>query len=819
MSGLIAKIAVSKAIYAIDKPYSYHVPRDMEHKIATGMRVLVPFGAGNRGSEGIVLALSKDRGDTPLKMILALLDDSPVLDEMGIKLVLWLRERYFCTVYDSVKAMLPAGLYFALKNCVKLCDGIDKEYSFTLVEDSNPATELLNLLFLWDRQGDMEEIRLAFGSRDPNPAIKILVDRNIAVVETSTQRGVGDKTEKTATLAIPTEEAMAKVAPRRKTAPLRYAVTELLCAIGEASTKELCYFTGASMPTLKSLEKSGIISIQKQEVFRSPHPEEIAPAVPLVLTEEQEIAFCGIHALCQSGQSSAALLYGVTGSGKTNVYIRLIQEALYSGKTAMVLVPEIVLTPQLLRIFISYFGTSIAILHSALRAGERYDEWKRIKQGEAKVVIGTRSAVFAPLKNIGIIILDEEQETSYQSENTPRYHAREVAKYRCVQHNAVLLLCSATPSIETMYHAKSGTYHFFTLKTRYNGQTLPTVLIQDMKEEIRRGNGTVLSSGLCHEIEENLISGQQTILFLNRRGTNRMVSCGECGEVPECHRCSVKLTYHSANGRLMCHYCGHSQPLSQLCPHCDGTMNFIGMGTQKVEEELRERFPSIDILRMDTDTISATQSHEQLLSKFKNKKIPILIGTQMVAKGLDFDNVTLVGVMDADLSLYVDDIRGAERTFSLITQVVGRSGRGQQLGRAVVQTYTPENDVIQLAARQDYDGFYESEILLRRLRKSPPFQDILVLHGSGQNEAGVLRAMSRLKGALDSNLGKMSRPDTVLGPAPAAVAKVNGRYRYRLTITGKNDKALRTLVAQLLCVAQQDKENRGIAVYAAHDPL
>lgn len=818
MGRKIAKIAVSKAIYTIDKPYDYLIPDKLEGSLQPGMRVLVPFGAGNRGSDGIVLSIREEpSAGKARKKILAQLDEAPVLDHNAIQLSLWMRERYFCTLYDCVKAMLPAGLYFSLRDCVTLTPGISCEETEKNAGGISGVTQLLDYLVTWGGSGTMEQIRFAFGPKDPNPAIRRLIDLGAAVLETSSQRGVGDKTEPVAVLAIPAEDAMAMVSPRRKTAPLRYAVTELLCSLGSASAKELCYFTGASMPTVKSLEKSGILTLEKQEVFRRAPPEEVEPAAAPVLNQEQQLVFEGLDQLAQLETPAAALLYGVTGSGKTQVYIRLIQRVLERGKKALVLVPEIVLTPQLLRIFTSHFGTKIAVLHSSLRAGERYDEWKRVRNGSADVVIGTRSAIFAPLDPIGLIILDEEQESSYKSENAPRYHARDVAKYRCVQHGALLVLGSATPSVETMYQAQSGAFHLFELKNRYNRQALPQVLIADMKEELRQGNATSISRVLQRELEVNLKRGEQSILFLNRRGASRMVSCWECGAVPECPRCSVKLTYHSANGRLMCHHCGHSQPMPPVCPSCGGMLNFIGVGTQRVQEELENLFPGIEVLRMDTDTVSAAHPHEELLNRFENKKVPILVGTQMVAKGLDFENVTLVGVVAPDLSLYVDDFRAGERTFSLLTQVVGRAGRGNKQGRAVIQTYTPDNDVIRFAARQDYDNFFRAEIPLRRLRGYPPFSDLLVLTASGLEEGVVLRCCVRLRQALEAQLRFVGNWQ-VLGPAPAAVAKVNNRYRYRLTLTGQNTKEARAVIAHLLRAAHQEKENRGVSVYADLNP-
>ena len=819
MGRKIAKVAVAKAVYAIDRPYDYLVPAGLEDHVVPGMRVLVPFAAGNRGSDGLVLSVSEaPSAGQPLKSIQAALDEEPVLDEKAVQLALWMRERYFCTVYDCVKAMLPAGLYFSLRDCVAIKPGVDRARAYAAAGDAPAAVQLLDLLWSWGGKGDMEQIRLAFGTRDPNPAIRRLTEAGAAVVETAAQRAVGDKTEKLAVLAVPVEDAMAMVAPRRKTAPLRYAVTELLCALGAASAKDLCYFTGASPQTLKSLEKSGILTLEMQEVLRRTPLEDVEPALPPVLNGEQQAAFEGLDALARQEGPAAALLYGVTGSGKTQVYIRLIQETLDRGRTALVLVPEIVLTPQLLRSFAAHFGSQVAVLHSSLRAGERYDEWKRARRGEAQVVIGTRSAVFAPLKDLGLIILDEEQEGSYKSENVPRYHARDVAKYRCVQNNALLVLGSATPSVETMYQAREGQIGLFRLKNRYNQRALPQVLIADLKEELRQGNAGSISSVLHQELAETLKREEQAILFLNRRGASRMVLCGECGQAPECPRCSVKLTYHSVNSRLMCHHCGYSQKLPPACPSCGGLLSFVGTGTQRVQEELRDQFPWAEVLRMDTDTVSAAHPHEELLERFRRERIPILVGTQMVAKGLDFENVTLVGAVAPDLSLYVDDFRAAERTFSLLTQVVGRAGRGEKQGRAVIQTFTPDNDVIRCAARQDYDCFYEQEIELRRLRLDPPFAQHVVVTASGLEEGAVLRGCTRLRQALEAELPSLPGPWQLLGPAPAAIAKVNNRYRYRLTLTGQPEKAFRNLLSYLLRAAQKDKENKGVSIYADVDP-
>lgn len=822
MTVFIAKIALSAATFAIDRPYDYLVPEELS-PLPPGVRVIVPFGAGNRRIEGLVLAVEeRPLPEKRLKSILTRLDEEPVLDEDGLKLALWIRERWFCTVYDAARAMLPAGLYYALQDCYRLADGVELDPALAAAGRSPSERRVVELVAAHVHGLEIARIREGFGTKDPGPALRSLVEKGVLTLSTSASRGVGDKRERRVSLAIPAEEALAQVEAKRKTAPLRYSVVELLAGIGEGSAKEICYFTGAANATLKSLEKSGLIQIEERESYRRPTPEVVPAAEPIILNEEQEAAFQGMNTLAEKGEAAVALLYGVTGSGKTQVYLRLIQETLERGKTALTMVPEIALTPQLMAIFTSYFGEEVAVLHSSLPAGERYDEWKRVRAGKARVVIGTRSAVFAPLRDLGLIILDEEQEGSYKSENVPRYHARDVAKYRASRNNALLVLGSATPSVETMYHAKQGDYRLFVLTRRYNEKFLPKVFLADLKEELRAGNPSPLSYPLIQALEENIRRGEQSILFLNRRGASPMVTCTGCGEAPSCPRCSAYLTYHSANGRLMCHHCGYSEPLPTHCPECGGRLEAMGAGTQRVEEALHQRFPGVEVMRMDADTTTASRSHEKMLSRFQKEKVPILVGTQMVAKGLDFENVTLVGVISADQGLYLDDYRAGERTFSLITQVVGRAGRGSKEGRAIIQTYTPENDVILAAARQDYDHFYEQEIGLRKVRGCPPFVSFFVIHVSGPEEGQALRVCAFLRDTLRQWLRDARYQGAscqVLGPAPAAVAKVNNRYRYRLTIMAANTRPMRELIAHLVRCAQGDRKNRGVSVTADVDPM
>ena len=805
----IVKIAVSAAPYSIDKPYDYLVPPELAEQAVPGVRVTVPFGRGNRVSEGIILARTQGEKQPGLKPLAAVLDSAPVLDQDGIALALWMRQRYFCTLYEAVKTILPTGLWYRLRETWRLAEGMDRERAYQAADSLKRAPAVLDVLFARGGSADLETLKDACGE-EVAAVLKALRKAGVVACETAGKRKIGDKKRRVAELAVPPEDALALTEPKRRTSPARYEVVCLLAATGRASTADICYFTGASIRTLRAMEQAGLLTFSEEEELRVPAPETVEPGPPIVLSGEQQEAFDQILSLTETGKAEAVLLEGVTGSGKTQVYLRLVQEILDRGRTAMVLVPEIVLTPQMMRKFSSYFGNDVVMLHSSLRVSERYDQWKRIRRGEVRVVLGTRSAIFAPLKNLGLIILDEEQESSYQSENPPRYHTRDIAKYLCGREKATLILGSATPSVETAWAAERGTYHHALLRQRYNAHALPRVVIADLRQEIRSGNPGLIGEDLRRELEVNLSCGEQSILFLNRRGSSRMLLCGECGHVPECPRCSVAMTYHSANGRLMCHYCGHSERAFDTCPVCGGIMKHVGTGTQKVEEELRQLFPEAGILRMDADT--AASGHEPILRRFEQERIPILLGTQMVAKGLDFENVTLVGVLAADLSLYVDNYRSAERTFSLLTQVVGRAGRGTKEGRAVIQTYTPENDVIRCAARQDYQSFYEGEIRIRRLRRYPPFADLFTLTVSGTEEGDVLRSAVRVRELLRQLFAE--KPDTeVLGPAPAPVLKLNNRYRYRLTLVGRNDKVTREKLSWLLKEFANDRANRGLNLF------
>ena len=808
---MIAKVAVSAANFAIDKPYSYFVPQGMH--LESGMRVIVPFGRGNRLCEGVVLAVEPYREET-LKSIETVLDETPLVDEIMLRLAAFMRDRYFCTFYEAVRAMLPAGLWFQVKETYRLTE----DRSWQEKPSRNPvAQKLLEAILEAGDAWDGASLRKLTTEEEFEKAISYLLKKKWITGDKDFIRKTGDKTEQVATLASSAEEALEYASKRPKSAIQQKNVLELLCGIGSASVKEICYFTGAKPGTLKRLAELGYVALSEKPVLRC---REIVPAKidrEMELNEEQSAAFKGLYDQLIAPQPGAALLHGVTGSGKTAVYIRLIQACLEREKQAILLVPEIALTPQLLGLMAAWFGPNVAVLHSSLPATERYDQWKRVRSGEAKVVVGTRSAVFAPCKNLGLIILDEEQEHSYKSENNPRYSAKEVALWRGVKEKALVLLGSATPSVETMYHAQKGDYRLYTMKHRYGGRSLPKVEIVDMRRELERGNDASVSYSLQDAIGLTTEKGQQSILFLNRRGNSRALVCVDCRESPECPRCSARLTYHSANNRLMCHYCGHSQQVTDRCPTCGGPMKQVGSGTQKVEQELLELFPGREVARMDADTVNAVNTHEVILNRFRQENTPVLVGTQMVAKGLDMPNVTLVGVLDGDLSLYSDSYRAAETTFNMLTQVVGRAGRGQQEGKAVIQTLAPNHKVITLASRQDYDGFYETEIALRELQNLPPFGDLIHLTFTGQDEGRVLHGSTKFASSLQKCMQEApwgGQTWSLLGPAPCPVPKINYNFRYRLTLRCKADKNLRTLLAHLLRQFAQDKENRGVSIFA-----
>jgi len=808
---MIARIAVAAANFAIDKPYSYAIPAGM--CLRPGMRVQVAFGRSNRATQGVVLGVEEGSSEG-LKSVSACLDTEPLLSERMLRMGAFMRERYFCTYFDAIRAMLPAGLWFQTNQKYTLTQ--DRTWEEKTLR--NPlAAQILRLLS--DCGGETEEKQVRGLTPDEDAlekAIRYLLNKKWIHTESEFLRRTNDKTELIATLKASAEEAMEYAASRPRSAAMQRAVLELLCSVGSAAVKEICYFTGANSATVKRLAQLGYLELSQRPVLRC---RQIVPAKldgELILNGQQQAAFEGLSQQLCSRDPGCALLHGVTGSGKTSVYIRLIRRCLAEGKQAMLLVPEIALTPQLLGLMAAHFGEGVAVLHSSLPETERYDQWKRIREGQARVVVGTRSAVFAPCTQLGLIILDEEQEHSYKSENAPRYDAREIARWRGLKERALVLFGSATPSVETMYHARAGQLRLYTLKDRFNGRPLPKVQIVDMREELKNGNDLSVSYALQDAIGRTVEAGKQTILFLNRRGNSRALVCVDCREAPECPRCNTRLTYHSANERLMCHYCGYSQKKTDKCPACGGPMKPLGTGTQKVQQELQTLFAGMQVERMDTDTVNAANTHQQILDRFRDEKLPVLIGTQMVAKGLNLPDVTLVGVLDADLSLYSDSYRAAETTFNMLTQVVGRAGRGDTEGTAMIQTMAPEHQVITMAAQQDYESFYRMELELRRVQQCPPFGDLGAVIFTGQDEGRLLRGAAKFRDSLRACLRLPEYQNErceLLGPAPCQVPKINYNYRYRLTLRCVMTRPLRLLLAHMLRQFSQDRENRDITAF------
>lgn len=627
---------------------------------------------------------------------------------------------------------------------------------------------------------------------------------------------VQDKKIKYVRLNMPYDTAAERIGNSKAAAKRRIAL-DCFLDYEELPEKELVYLTGVSQAVVKGLCEKGILVATYREIYRRPVFQNASPKRTFTLSGQQQQVF---EAMVQQSTQGAgvALLHGITGSGKTEVYMKLIEHMLSMGKTAMMLIPEIALTPQMVQRFYSFFKDKLAVMHSALTKAQRYDEYKRVQKGEASIVIGTRSAVFAPLKNIGIIIVDEEQEYSYKSDNSPKYSAIDLAKVRVATNDALLVLGSATPSVESYYYATQGKYSLYELESRFGETPLPDVCIADMRQK-HKNEGVELSDQLAVELASNLQQKEQTILFVNRRGSNR-IACVDCGFVPECEHCSVALTYHGRNNRLMCHYCGFSQDNYTACPKC-GSRNIkeIGIGTQRGETALKERFPDARVFRMDADTTVERVSHEKILEEF-DKNGDILIGTQMVAKGLDFDRVSLVGVLDSDISLYSGDFRAAARTFSLISQVVGRGGRRQKQGRAVIQTFSPQHPVILSAAQQDYKQFYQYEIQNRMALNLPPFSDIFLFSVVGEDEVQTMKGALRLSATLHKAFeGQFQAIHTeILGPVAPNLYKINDKYRYNLSFRGKDNKITRELVNQLIVAFYKENKSK-LMLTAEINPL
>lgn len=791
----------------IDRMFDYFVPEELREELREGMFVCVPFGRGNRAMTAVVFELSYKEDVSELKPVAQILEAGGLyLNEEMRALALFISDQTFSTVGDAVRTIVPTGCLKGLSACYRAVENTE--------ERRTKLNETARMVYavIADATDPEDPTVGVTGEQLGNRFGEDVTDLLAALVKL----GVVDRFYKENQRAGRVYERIYSPSPKEHCRPKgtkQEKIYDEISLRGSASLGELTERFGNCAPQLKAMVDKGQLVVRKEEHYRrvytgkSPAPDEN------LLTEEQERAKEQICSLLDTGLPKAALLYGVTGSGKTRVMKAVIDHVLHSGRSVIVLVPEISLTPQTVGLFSSFFGDQVAILHSGLSLGQRYDEWRRIREGRASVCIGTRSAVFAPFENLGLIIMDEEQEHTYKSDMTPRYHARDIARFRCGKQNAVMLLSSATPSVESFYKAEQGIYTLCTLEKRYGSAPLPKAIICDMRGEA--GVGSPIGDVLAGELEANFKRGEQSVLFVGRRGYNSFASCALCGEVLLCPHCSVSLTYHTfrryrpeensateraKNGYMLCHYCGYRQNVPPDCPSCGSKLlQFMGCGTQMVENEMEKLFDRQPVLRLDADTTGSKDAFDSKLELFRKGEYSVMLGTQMVTKGHDFPGVTLVGVISADRGLYTDDYRAAENTFSLITQVIGRAGRGKLPGRAVIQTYNPDHRVLALAAAQNYREFYENEIRLRRSLVFPPFCDLLLLSLSSEEESelrqAVLETDKELRRLIDEEHGRL--PVTVFGPFEAPLYRVKDQYRMRYVLKTRNSKTLRAMLHRL----------------------
>lgn len=790
-----AKVRILDAPRFLDRPYDYFIPGELASAVSPGSFVTVPFGGGNRPRIGLVTVVAPHADHEEIKPILTALPGAAALDGERLGLVEYLCEHTLCTAGEAVRAMIPAGALSAFR------------YLYMRTEKALPSVLTMSsdeLFFCQyvSEHGECSEfsLRSRFGADYSALAEKLCRRGLIARIEVL---GNPMKEQKKRVYSrLPVTGELPRLGARQRA---------LLDFIGEEPKEDSALReAGFEIAVAEALCGKGLLRKEETVLFRDPYADrtmtEAGPAQDFELNGEQSAVFEEICRLADDGEGHGVLLHGVTGSGKTPVMLRVIDEMLKKGRGVIVLLPEIALTPQTLSIFSGRYGARVAVMHSALSAGERFDTYRRVKEGLADVVVGTRSAVFAPVKNLGLIVLDEEHEHTYKSDMDPKYHARDVARYRCAAHHALMLLCSATPSLESYKRALDGRYTLLTLKNRFSGAALPQVRVADMREEPDGGAvmpiGSVLREALCRTVREK----HQAVLFLNRRGYNHAVSCRGCGKALCCPDCSVALTYHTKPGTykegfLVCHFCGRRMPLPTKCPSCGSEhLSRVGYGTQRVEEELSALLPDRTVLRMDTDTTGTRFSYDELLGRFRRREADVLLGTQMVTKGHDFPHVTLVGVLLADASLYLDDYRAAERTFSMLTQVIGRAGRAGEAGEAVIQTSNPDSEVIRLACAQDYPAFYHREIRLRRLLAFPPFCDIVLLTVSHGNEKTLYDFTQKLNKELYRRF-EMEYPDVknvTYGPFEAPVYRAQGKYRLRIVIKCVLNRRARALFSGIL---------------------
>lgn len=794
---------VDVAAYPIDRPFDYVVPKALQTSIVPGIRVKVPFG--RRKVIGYVIDLKSESAleESKLRNIEELIDIIPILSKEQLALSDWLRTETLSYRIDALQVMLPAAMRARYDQFVV----VQKEEA---IEDKAFRQML----------GHKKRVPLKAIQQDHLlKLVKKYVEAGIVTLETAVRQQV--KAKKLRMIQIENLEKLYEVKESIQTNAIRQ-ITLINWLIEHAeqkiSAKQLLEATGVQSSVLKTIIERGAAKEFYEEVYREPENPNLQDVpIPEQLTDEQVAALNPIEKSIEHEYQETFLLHGVTGSGKTEVYLRAIEKVLAKGKDAIVLVPEISLTPQMTARFKERFGELVAVLHSALSAGEKYDEWRKIHRGEVKVVVGARSAIFAPFENIGIIILDEEHESTYKQEETPRYHARDVAIKRSEYYQCPVVLGSATPSLESYARATKNVYTLLTLKNRAKSQQLPTVEIVDMREQLKAGNRSMFSIPLAEAIRTRLERKEQMVLFLNRRGFSSFVLCRDCGTTVECPNCDISLTYHRASELLKCHYCGHEERVPTICPECESEhIRFFGTGTQKVEEEILKLFPTARIIRMDIDTTSRKGSHERLLKQFSEGEADILLGTQMIAKGLDFPNITLVGVLAADTTLHLADFRAAERTFQLLTQVSGRAGRHELPGEVFIQTYSPEHYAIELAKDQHYEPFYKMEMASRGQFGYPPFYFFTLIQFSHEN---VLKVSEFAKRATDFLQANLSEGTMIIGPTAAAISRVNNRYRYQCLIKYKREEKLTETLQQLIKMYRSDWIKSGLLMTVDVDPM
>lgn len=797
---MYAQVIIDANHAEVDRVFDYRVPAQWEEEVCVGLRVMVPFGQRNTKREGYVIALTEttEVPEGKIKGIVEILDEGrPILTPSILELAKWMKKEYFCTLNQCLQAVMPAG--------IRTKSVWYAELTGQTAELSEKEQQMADVLIEQGGAVPLRELEQIFGNRTEY-ILRCLQEKKVVRLHQKTTRSTYKKEKRYVSLTENEELIIAakEKAEKDKRLAGQLRVLSVISQGESLSVEELKEKAAVTDSPIHTLLQKGILVEQrrqeKRDVFQL---EDYTPTQPFYPTSEQAQALTLLREEEQKAQKRPILLHGVTGSGKTEIYMQLIEHVIMAGKQAIVLVPEISLTPQIMERFISRFGKRVSVTHSRLSLGERLDQWRKARDGEISIIIGPRSALFMPFSNLGVIVMDECHESSYISDVTPKYHTREVARKLSELTGALLVMGSATPDIDSYHRAVTGEFLLLQLKERTKGSRLPEVFVTDMRKELEDGNRSAFGLPLQQAIRENLEKGQQTMLFLNRRGYSTFVSCRKCGEALTCPSCNVSYTYHASDKALVCHYCGKEVPVPKTCPSCGSHyIRYFGTGTQKIEEETRRLFPEASILRMDADTTTGKNGHARILELFGKGKADILIGTQMIAKGHDFPNVTLVGILAADLSLNLGTYQAAETCFQLITQAAGRAGRGELAGRVFIQTYQPENHAIRMAAAQDYEGFYQEEILLRQAMEYPPFSHIFSVLITGEMEQEVILAAQRL-GAYMNHYAERAGC-TVVGPAPAPLPKFRGEFRWQIFAKGTDADRLKAFV--LYTVEQTKKD-------------